>query len=63
MEVRIDSDLCSACQLCADLAPEVFEIGDDGYAVVLQNPVPAEFEDDVREAADYCASGAIEIIE
>ena len=63
MEVTVDSSVCSACELCADLAPNVFEMGDDGYAVVLVNPVPAEYEDDVRDAADSCASGAIEIVE
>ncbi|MBN1678909.1 MAG: ferredoxin [Anaerolineae bacterium] len=63
MEVSIDTSLCSACELCCDLCPEVFEMGDDGYATVLKNPVPAELEDDVRDAADSCSSGAIMISE
>ncbi|HPU01290.1 MAG: ferredoxin [Firmicutes bacterium] len=61
MEVRIN-DECSACGVCEDICPEVFELGDE-KAQVKVNPVPEEYEDKVREAADECPSEAIEIIE
>lgn len=62
MEVTIDNNLCSSCELCCDICPDVFEMGDDGYAVVRMNPVPANYEDDVQDAVDSCAGGAIEIV-
>jgi ferredoxin len=61
MEVRVN-DECSACGICEDICPEVFELGDE-KAEVKKNPVPDEFEDKCREAAEECPSEAIEISE
>ena len=61
IEVRISDD-CSACGICEDICPEVFELGDD-IAVVKSNPVPAEFEDKCREAAEECPTEAIQVLE
>ncbi|HOB86817.1 MAG TPA: ferredoxin [Bacillota bacterium] len=61
MEVRV-SDECSACGVCEDICPEVFELGDE-KAEVKVNPVPAEYEDKCREAAEECPTEAIEISE
>ena len=58
MKVKIDADLCTACELCVDTCPDVFEMADD-VAVVTQADVPAELEDDVQEAIDSCPSEAI----
>jgi ferredoxin len=53
MKVRIDDDLCTACGLCSDSVPEVFELGDD-VAKVIQPEVPEDKEDVVREATEDC---------
>jgi ferredoxin len=39
----------------------VFELQDDGYAVVRIIEVPKEFEEAVRTAVNQCPSGAISI--
>jgi len=57
MNVRIE-DTCTACGLCVDTCPEVFEMGQD-MAVVSAGEVPPEFEDAVRQAADECPVEAI----
>ena len=57
MRVRIE-DTCTACGLCADTCPDVFEMGAD-MAQVIVDKVPAEFEDDVQQAADDCPVEAI----
>ncbi len=58
MKVKIDPDLCTACDLCIDTCPDVFEMGDD-VAEVKVDVVPAGLEDDVQEAIDSCPSEAI----
>ena len=57
MKVRIE-DTCTACELCVDTCPEVFEMGQD-MAQVIVDEVPSEFEDAVQQAADECPSEAI----
>ena len=57
MKVRIE-DTCTACELCVDTCPDVFEMGAD-MAQVIVDDVPAEFEDAVRQAADECPSESI----
>jgi ferredoxin len=59
MKVRIE-DTCTACGLCCDTCPEVFEMGPDMAQVKVKN-VPAEFEDVVQQAADECPVEAIVI--
>ena len=59
MKVRIE-DTCTACGLCCDTCPEVFEMGPD-LAQVKVKEVPAEFEDVVQQAADECPVEAIVI--
>jgi ferredoxin len=57
MKVRIE-DSCTACGLCVDTCPEVFEMGSD-TAEVIVDEVPAEHEDAVQQAADECPVEAI----
>ena len=62
MKVKIDPDLCTGDEICVQMCPEVFEMEND-KAVVLQEEVPEELQDSVREAADSCPSEAIIIEE
>lgn len=57
MKVRIEES-CTACGLCVDTCPEVFEMGTEIAKVVVSN-VPAELEDTVQQAADECPVEAI----
>ncbi len=57
MKVRIE-DTCTACGLCVDTCPQVFQMGDD-MAEVIVDEVPAEFEDAAQQAADECPVSAI----
>ena len=59
MKVRIE-DTCTACGLCVDTCPEVFQMGPD-IAEVTSETVPAEYEEDVQQAADECPVEAIVI--
>ena len=57
MMVTIE-DTCTACGLCVDTCPDVFDMGDE-MAIVLVDEVPEEFEDAVQQAADECPVEAI----
>jgi len=57
MKVRIE-DTCTACGLCVDTCPEVFEMGSD-IAQVTVDEVPSEFEETAQQAADECPAEAI----
>ncbi len=57
MTVKIE-DTCTACGLCVDTCPDVFDMGDD-IAQVVVGEVPPEFEDAVQQAADECPIEAI----
>jgi ferredoxin len=63
MRVRVNKDLCSACGVCEGPVPAVCSLETEPYAVVPLDPVPEELEDLVREAAENCPEGAIEIVE
>jgi len=58
MKTSIDPDLCTACGLCVDSCPDVYDMGDD-VAVVIADPVPTEQEDCAVEAEDSCPVEAI----
>ncbi len=57
MKVRIE-DTCTACGLCVDTCPDVFEMGED-IAQVKADEVPENLEEDVQQAADECPSESI----
>ena len=61
MKVRVDAGVCAGFSACLGVCPEVFELHDDGYAVVKLGVVPKEFEDAVRRAVSQCPSGAISL--
>jgi ferredoxin len=58
-KVLID-DTCTACQLCIDSCPDVFEMGDE-FAQVIQSADLKTHEKCIRDAAEDCPVGAIKI--
>ena len=61
MRVTVDFDLCTSNAVCMGIAPEVFEVRDDGFLYVLdENPGP-EFDERLRQAAASCPNGAISV--
>jgi ferredoxin len=63
VKVQINTDLCAGFGICVGIAPEVFQLHDDGYATVLVDDVPAELDDLVRRAASQCPAQAIMLSE
>lgn len=74
VRVWIDQKLCTGDGLCVQVAPEVFEFGDDGLAYVKQEDssdlltegaqadVSNRLRLDVIDAADECPGNCIHVV-
>ena len=58
MKVKVDRDLCTGCELCIDISPDVFEMHEDLSRAKVE-VVPEDLEDEVREAGEDCPVEAI----
>jgi ferredoxin len=63
MKVHVNPEICAGFGICLGIAPDVFELHDDGYAVVLLSAVKPEDEDAMRRAVSQCPSQAISLSE
>ncbi len=63
MKISYDRDACQGHNRCYALAPEIFDVDDEGYAVLLLDggDVPPELEDKAKLCADNCPEFAIEV--
>lgn len=59
MRVQADLDRCIGSGNCELLAPEVFEVGEDGVVQVLRPQPERADEDAVRDAVAQCPTGAL----
>ncbi len=63
MKVKVNKDACIGCGACASICPDVFELNDEGLSEAKVEEVKDELQDEVRDAADSCPTGAIEVKE
>jgi ferredoxin len=61
MKVNIDLGLCDGHGQCVNVAPDVFDLGEDGLAYLKIDPVGEEFRKQVEEAVLMCPPEAISI--
>jgi ferredoxin len=61
MDVRVDADRCEGHARCWSICPEVFDLDDEGHAVVTVDVVPVELEDKVADAERNCPERAITV--
>ena len=72
MKTRVKKDTCIGCGACTVIADNIFQIGDDGLAEVI-NPIDNdsdrfgivndEDQENVIDASESCPTSAIEVIE
>lgn len=63
MRAAVDHELCEGHGRCYAVAPDLFDVDDDGYSLVDEMAVPPNREQDAREAAGACPRQAIKLIE
>jgi ferredoxin len=59
VKIEIDYDKCVASGACAQVAPEVFGLDDDGIIVVLDEDPGEDQRANVEEAAAACPACVI----
>jgi ferredoxin len=59
MKITVDRDRCVGSAYCQRIAPALFDLGDDGVAVVLDAAVTGPQAAAAREAEADCPSMAI----
>ena len=61
MKAAVDKGGCISCGLCAETCPNVFRMGDDGYAEAYVEVIPAGEEACAEEARDNCPVSVITV--
>jgi ferredoxin len=61
MKIRVDYDLCEGNAVCMKLCPEVFEVGDDDRARVINKNPGEDLRAKVEAAVHRCPRQALSI--
>ncbi len=60
--VTVDFDKCTGLGICESLAPDFFEVNDDGELLVLKEEISDEELQEVEEAVNGCPTEALKIV-
>ncbi|WLP93145.1 ferredoxin [Gordonia sp. NB41Y] len=63
MRIKADFDLCESNAICVGMAPDVFDLDDDDYLVILQEEVPADRVEELRQVVASCPKSALSLEE
>lgn len=61
MRIEADLTLCQGHAQCEEVAPEVFEVDDEGYVRVLDTDPPDTMRDKVEQAIRLCPVAALKL--
>lgn len=61
MKILIDHDKCTALGICESLAPDHFEVDDEGNLQLLKESVSDEELEDVEAACAGCPTEALRL--
>jgi ferredoxin len=59
VRVEVDRDRCEGNAVCLGLAPDIFDLDDDDYAVVKIDPIPVDQEELAEQAIAECPRAAL----
>ena len=63
MRIVLDENKCSSLGMCESVAPDFFEVGDDGALDLLNPTPPADQRALMEEAVAACPTSALSIEE
>lgn len=61
MNANVDKDTCIGCGMCESICPDIFVMDDDGKSKVIVSDVPADNQDEAKDAAEACPVNAITV--
>jgi ferredoxin len=61
VRVHVDPERCQGHARCAALAPDVFELDENGFSTTRDTPVPPQLEVDAGKAVRSCPEEAITV--
>ena len=61
MRIVVDRDKCTGLGMCEGVAPDVFEVGDDGALVLHLAEVTDDRAAEMREAVEACPTEALSL--
>lgn len=61
MRIKADFDLCESNAICVGMAPDVFDLDDNDYLVILQDEVPEDRLEEMRQVVANCPKAALSI--
>lgn len=59
VRVIVDRDRCEGNAVCLGIAPDIFDLDDEDYAVVKLDPIPADQEQLAEQAIAECPRAAL----
>ena len=59
MRVEVDRDRCEGNAVCVGIAPDLFDLDDEDYAVVKADPVPDDLEELAEQSIAECPRAAL----
>jgi ferredoxin len=59
VRVIVDHDRCEGNAVCLGIAPDIFDLDDDDYAVVKLDPIPPDQEQLAEQAIAECPRAAL----
>lgn len=62
MKVCVDYDKCTGLGICESLAPDFFEVNDEGAMVLLKEDISDAELQSVEEAVSGCPTEALTIV-
>ncbi|NMO04737.1 ferredoxin [Gordonia sp. TBRC 11910] len=63
MRIKADFDLCESNAICVGMAPDIFDLDDNDYLVILQEDIPADRVEELRQVVASCPKSALSLDE
>jgi ferredoxin len=63
MKIIVDRDRCTGIGICESLAPDFFEVGEDGALILIREDFGAGDRAVIEQAVQSCPAAALSVAE